>query len=236
MEKPVLIHLSFDTVWAYVDLSFFYQHYFGLRFTHPASLKKVRVLQEKVDTILRLILDKNLIDARGIYQFFSAKSNQNDIIIFDENNHEIQTFHFPRKTGRKIACLADLVSSKDMDSVAFFVCSCGGTTLMKAIQDLQAQGSFVESHILSCMSLAAVEGLAEYLHAQIRSDWQIQDPPYQGLRVSFGYPLCPDLSYQGPLWELLHPDQFIGVSLTPHWMMSPEASISAMVFRKKTWV
>ena len=36
---------------------------------------------------------------------------------------------------------------------------------------------------------------------------------YRGLRVSFGYPACPDLEDQAKLFALLHPED-IGVQLT----------------------
>jgi MoxR-like ATPase len=49
------------------------------------------------------------------------------------------------------------------------------------------------------------------------------------LRVSFGYPACPDLEDQAKLFTLLHPED-IGVQLTEGYMMDPEASVSALVF------
>ena len=52
---------------------------------------------------------------------------------------------------------------------------------------------------------------------------------YTGLRVSFGYPACPDLADQTKLWRLLDPTT-IGVQLTEGFMMDPEASVSALVF------
>jgi 5-methyltetrahydrofolate--homocysteine methyltransferase len=52
---------------------------------------------------------------------------------------------------------------------------------------------------------------------------------YRGLRVSFGYPACPDLEDQAKLFALLHPED-IGVQLTEGYMMDPEASVSALVF------
>ena len=70
--------------------------------------------------------------------------------------------------------------------------------------------------------------------------WGIEDPAnltmadiqkarYQGIRVSFGYPACPELSDQAILWRLLEPAG-IGVELTDGYMMDPEASVSALVF------
>jgi 5-methyltetrahydrofolate--homocysteine methyltransferase len=74
----------------------------------------------------------------------------------------------------------------------------------------------------------------------MRDVWGFPDPPemtmkqrfaarYQGIRVSFGYPACPNLEDQEKLFKLMHPED-IGVELTEGYMMEPEASVSAMVF------
>lgn len=52
---------------------------------------------------------------------------------------------------------------------------------------------------------------------------------YQGVRVSFGYPACPNLADQEKLFALLDPSD-VGVQLTDGHMMDPEASVSALVF------
>ena len=52
---------------------------------------------------------------------------------------------------------------------------------------------------------------------------------YRGVRVSFGYPACPNLADQVTLFRLLEPEG-IGLSLTEGFMMDPEASVSAVVF------
>lgn len=52
---------------------------------------------------------------------------------------------------------------------------------------------------------------------------------YQGIRVSFGYPACPDLESQATLFSLLRPED-IGIQLTDGFMMDPEASVSALAF------
>jgi 5-methyltetrahydrofolate--homocysteine methyltransferase len=78
------------------------------------------------------------------------------------------------------------------------------------------------------------------LHARLRTLWGFPDPPelsiedklkarYRGLRVSFGYPACPELADQATLWRLLEPER-IGIRLTEGFMMDPEASVSALVF------
>ncbi len=83
--------------------------------------------------------------------------------------------------------------------------------------------------------------MAELVHQRLRALWGFADPPglskkdlfqgrYQGIRVSFGYPACPNLEDQATLWRLLEPNRHIGVELTDGFMMEPEASVSALVF------
>ena len=78
------------------------------------------------------------------------------------------------------------------------------------------------------------------MHQKIRAMWNIADPAgttmkdllkakYRGIRVSFGYPACPNLDDQKKLFALLNPAD-IGVALTDGCMMDPEASVSALVF------
>ena len=88
--------------------------------------------------------------------------------------------------------------------------------------------------------VAAAEAFAEMLHTRLRTQWGFPDAPgvaladklkghYRGMRVSFGYPACPELADQRILFDLLDPAQ-IGLQLTEGFMMDPEASVSALVF------
>jgi 5-methyltetrahydrofolate--homocysteine methyltransferase len=94
--------------------------------------------------------------------------------------------------------------------------------------------------VLQALAIECAEAFAEMLHARLRTLWGFPDPPelsiddklkarYRGLRVSFGYPACPELADQATLWRLLQPER-IGIRLTEGFMMDPEASVSALVF------
>jgi 5-methyltetrahydrofolate--homocysteine methyltransferase len=101
-------------------------------------------------------------------------------------------------------------------------------------------GAYVRSHALQAMAIELAEAYAEKVHQDLRAWWGFPDPPemtmrerfqakYRGLRVSFGYPACPDLEDQAKLFALLRPED-IGVQLTEGFMMDPEASVSALAF------
>lgn len=126
-----------------------------------------------------------------------------------------------------------------MDYVGFLVVT-AGHGVRELSTELKDRGDYLRSHALQAVALEVAEGLAERVHHMMRDTWGFPDPAdmtmkqrhgarYQGIRVSFGYPACPDLEDQGPLFKLLMPED-IGVHLTEGFMMEPEASVSAMVF------
>ena len=103
------------------------------------------------------------------------------------------------------------------------------------------EGEYLKSHTLQALAIECAEAFAELIHEKIRRMWGIIDPPqmtlkekfhakYQGIRVSAGYPSCPRLEDQVPLFRLLKVEESIGVALTDGYMMEPEASVSAIVF------
>src|SRR5690606_11790744 len=184
-----------------------------------------------------------IIRAQGMYQFFPAQSSGNDILIYDPKDHTkiIKTFSFPRQQVEPYLCLADFLKSVDsgqMDYVGFLVVTAG-----RGIRELSTKwkddGDYLRSHVLQSVALETAEGFAERIHHMMRDTWGFPDPlemtmkqrhgaRYQGIRVSFGYPACPNLEDQGPLFELMKPED-IGVELTEGFMMEPEASVTAMV-------
>jgi len=104
----------------------------------------------------------------------------------------------------------------------------------------KVEGKYLKSHKLQALDIESAEAFAEMLHARLRTQWGFPDVPgttvsdrlkahYRGIRVSFGYPACPNLADQRLLFDLLDPGQ-IGLTLTDGFMMDPEASVSALVF------
>ena len=122
--------------------------------------------------------------------------------------------------------------------MALFVTTAGEGVRERA-EALKHDGHYLLCHALQALALETAEAAAEWLHAQLRARWGFPDAPemtmldrfqarYRGKRYSFGYPACPDLSAQEPLFRLLRPER-IGVRLTDGYMMDPEASVSAVV-------
>ncbi|WP_202080110.1 methionine synthase [Caldalkalibacillus salinus] len=206
--------------------------------------EKALSLKAEVDHILEEVERDQIIKAHGMYQFFPAQAKDDDIVIYDPQDFQtvIQTFRFPRQTKAPYLCLADFIRQADsgeMDYVGFLSVT-AGEGIRSLAQQWKEEGAYLRSHALQALALELAEAFAEYVHHLMRDQWGIPDPTdftmqdrfgakYQGVRVSYGYPACPDLEDQAKLFELIQPED-IGIDLTEGFMMEPEASVTAMVF------
>ncbi|WP_445323711.1 methionine synthase [Paenibacillus sp. FSL R7-0312] len=248
LERHVLRNYPLGHIIPYVNMQMLLGHHLGLRGSVEAQLTagdaRTVELKETVDDILHQAMLEGTIVPHAMYQFFPAQSSGNDILIYDPQNpaRVLHTFTFPRQNVEPYLCLADFLKPVDsgvMDYVGFLVVT-AGHGVRELSTELKDRGDYLRSHALQAVALEVAEGLAERVHHMMRDTWGFPDPAdmtmkqrhgarYQGIRVSFGYPACPDLEDQGPLFKLLSPED-IGVHLTEGFMMEPEASVSAMVF------
>ncbi|QNK55234.1 methionine synthase [Paenibacillus sp. PAMC21692] len=247
-DRHVLRDVPIPQIVPYVNMQMLLGHHLGLKGTVEKLLaegnEKAIHLKATVDEIIHEGSKEGFLKAQGMYRFFPAQSSGNDVIIYDPADHtkEIKRFTFPRQQVEPFLCLSDFLKSAEsgvMDYVGFLVVTAG-----EGIRDLanrwKDEGDYLRSHVLQSVALEVAEGLAERVHHMMRDICGYPDPAemtmkqrhgarYQGIRVSFGYPACPNLEDQGPLFELMKPED-IGVELTEGFMMEPEASVSAMVF------
>ena len=205
---------------------------------------KTTELKAVLDELLEEAKQTGLLKAHAMYRFFPAQSDGNKVYVYDPADHSriIQMFEFPRQMKEPYLCLADFlkpIESGEMDYVGFLVVTAGEGVRDKA-EEWKEKGDYLRSHALQALALELAEAFAERVHHMIRDTWGFPDPAdmtmlerfgarYQGIRVSFGYPACPDLEDQRQLFALMQPED-IGVVLTEGCMMEPEASVSAMVF------
>ncbi|WP_028561164.1 methionine synthase [Paenibacillus pinihumi] len=248
LNRHVLRNVPIKHIVPYINMQMLLGHHLGVRGKVEQLIaeghEKTIHLKETVDSILNEAAHEGTIQAHGMYRFFPAQSSGNEIIIYDPEtqSEEIKRFSFPRQQVEPFLCLSDYlkpVESGIMDYVGFLVVTAGAGVREQATQ-LKDQGDYLRSHALQSVALEVAEALAERVHHMMRDIWGFPDPQemtmkqrlgarYQGIRVSFGYPACPDLEDQQPLFELMKPED-IGIELTEGFMMEPEASVSAMVF------
>ncbi|MFB4163443.1 methionine synthase [Alteribacillus sp. JSM 102045] len=248
LKEHLLKNFSIAHLEPYVNLQMLMGKHLGLQGKVSRLLneknEKAVALKEKVDHLMDRAKKENLLKAHGMYRFYPAQSDGNEIFIYNhpEEKKILERFSFPRQPRAPHLCLADFirpVNSGEMDYVGFLTVTAGeGVREMSAAA--KENGDYLFSHLVQAAALELAEGFAERIHQMMRDQWGIPDSPemtmeerfaakYQGIRVSFGYPACPELEDQAKLFRLLRPEK-IGVQLTDEFMMEPEASVSAMVF------
>ncbi|MDC4202991.1 MAG: methionine synthase [Candidatus Manganitrophus sp.] len=236
-------------IFAYINPSMLYGKHLGLKGNLERLLadrdERAEKLHASVVAMQEEILAKRTLTAQGVYRYLPCQARGEDLLIYDPADPArlLETFTFPRQPGGERLCLSDYcrdVDSGEIDSVALFVVTMGKGVRALSTQ-LKEAGEYLRSHLLQAIAIEGAEGFAEWVHKKIRNDWGIPDPPemtiqdvlknrYRGIRVSFGYPACPNLADQRKLFRLLDATAKIGVELTDGDMMDPEASVSALVF------
>lgn len=244
LRRRVLRDYSVAHLYPYVNMRTLIGHHLGLRGNVDKMLENKEPRALELHELVTSFLESGELTASGMYQFFPAQSDGDDVIIYDPENttKEIERFTFPRQAKDPFLCLADYlksVESGQMDYVALMQVT-AGHGVRNVANRLKEQGKFLESHAFQATALELAEGFAERIHQEIRDQWGFPDATdftmrerfaakYQGQRFSFGYPACPNLEDQAKLFGLLKPED-IGVHLTEEFMMEPEASVSAIVF------
>lgn len=248
-HRHVEVGIDIKEIYNYINPQMLYCKHLGLRGNfwklQEDGDEKATDLIARMMELLDQCREEKLLHARALWQFFPVSVNGQEVIFHDPHTTAaLESVRFPRQQQPPFHSITDLVHPGDgpepSDSVALFV-----TTAGEGVRELAEQwkndGEFLRSHMLQALALEMAEGLAEWIHEKIRRLWGFADEEapdkrglfkakYRGMRYSFGYPACPDLSQQTKLWRLLRPDETLGVDLTEGYMMDPEASVSALAF------
>jgi len=247
-----VIDVPLEELLPFVDWTFFFTAWelkgrFPAILDHPEYGPAARELYDNARTLLDRIIREQRLRARGVYGFWPAASEGDDIVVFadEQRSGEILRFNMLRQQ-EKIAdakpnlSLADFVAdrrSPARDYIGAFAVTAGlgAETLAKAFE---AQGDDYSAIMVKALADRFAEAFAAYLHARSRADWGIAETAsaddiihekHRGIRPGFGYPACPDHSEKFKLFDLLRADE-AGISLTEHAAMTPAASVSGLYF------
>jgi 5-methyltetrahydrofolate--homocysteine methyltransferase len=239
-----------DQVFGYINETALFKNQWQLK--TASATDYVRLVEEKYRPILHElqaeVKQNGWFEPKVVYGFFPAKADGNDVVVYDPEalqageRKELTRIVFPRqRDGRKLS-IADFfepLASPRMDVIGFSVVTIGSRA-SQVTQKLFETGDFTRYLYLHGLSVESAEGLAELAHKHIREELGIagEDAPlvkdlfhqkYQGSRYSFGYPACPNLEDQTKIFDLLHPEETIGVRLTEGFHLEPEQSTNALI-------
>ncbi len=162
--------------------------------------------------------------------YFPCNADGNELVVFDpeDPDRELERLFFPRQPRHDRICLADFfrpLDSGERDVVALQGVTVG-PKVTELIERLESEGEFAEQLFVHGIGVQSAEGLAEWLHSEVRRDLGIDLD--QGRRYSWGYPACPDQSEHEKVWRLLDLEQ-VGMTLSGGYAVMPEQSTVAII-------
>ena len=165
------------------------------------------------------VVSESLLDPRIVYGYFECHNAGDGRLVVDTGGAKGVEFGFPRVGG---ASITDYFGENDI--VAFQAVTVG-TRVAEVIEEWNAKDRYTDAYYLHGLAVEVAEALAAWTHARIRSELGIGD---RGLRYSWGYPSCPDISQHRLVWDLIKPAES-GMTLTSHHQIVPEYSTAAII-------
>jgi 5-methyltetrahydrofolate--homocysteine methyltransferase len=229
---------SLATLREFIDWQFFF-YAWELKGKFPAILEQpaARELYDDALELLGEIVSGRLLTARGVYGFWPASSDGDDIVVHSDNKTRFAMLRQQAAYGdsRPNRSLADYVAPAGDHIGAFAVTA--GIGLDELCARFEAEHDDYRSIIAKALADRFAEAFAEYLHESARREWYETGPKlkpehliaerFRGIRPAFGYPACPDHSEKQKLFDLLGAEN-AGISLTESCAMLPAASVSGI--------
>ena len=207
------------------------------------AIEAKKLYGEAIEYLEKLV-SENRLQAKGIYGFFPANADGDDITVWNDDGTERTKFHTLRQqlkktSGKPNVALSDWVSPIKKDFVGGFVIGIHGAD--EYAKELDAENDPYGSIMVKAIADRLAEAFAEKLHHEARIAWGYEAPgeltkdaliheKYQGIRPAPGYPAQPDHTEKPILFELLGASEQTGVTLTESCAMHPGAAVSGIYF------
>lgn len=238
----------------YIDWTYFFSAWelkgrFPAILEHPQYGEAARDLYANAQKLLKQIVDGKLLRARGVYAFWPAVADGDDIVAYKDEDRRDVLARLPmlrqqeaQPDERANLSLADFVAPKGSgipDYVGMFAVT-AGIGADELVKRFEADHDDYSAIMVKALADRLAEAFATYLHQRARDDWGHPDPSsvsaddlhlekHRGTRPAPGYPACPDHSEKFDLFKALQAERQ-GMKLTEHAAMTPAASVSGFYF------
>ena len=214
-------HLELEDVWKFVNKKSLFVLSWGIRGKSASGLQKEaeQLLAEWKKRVIR----ESLFQPQAVYGYFKCHNINDKLEVDLPTNGEQVTFDFPRSTRDKHLCLTDYFGQNDL--VAFQAVTVG-SRVQDVIDEWNREDRYTDAFYLHGLAVETAEALAEWVNYRIKDELGIG--PERGLRYSWGYPSCPDISQHHLVWKILDATTS-GMSLTEAGQIIPDQSTAAIV-------
>jgi len=250
--RRVLADVPLAEIVPFIDWTFFF-HAWELRgkfpdvLDHPDHGEAARELYANATAMLERLVEAGELKASGVYGFWPAVSEGDDIVLFTDAGLAEEAARFPmlrqqreKADDKPQYSLADFVAPREsgrVDHVGAFALT-AGIGAEDIARAFEAQHDDYSAIMAKALADRLAEAFAEMLHRRARREWgyaadedlsreDLIAERYRGIRPAFGYPACPDHLPKRRLFDLLGAED-VGMSLSESLAMLPAASVSGI--------
>ncbi len=250
-----LIDYPLEELREHIDWTFFFLTW-GLKGHYPEIMDDekqgdaARKLYAEANEFLDEVIEKKMLQANAVFALWPANADGDDIVLYEDESRQKEAGRFyhlrqqeKKKAGAANFCLSDFVAPADSGIKDY----CGGFATTAGIgiepwkNNYRKDNNDYKAIMLEALADRLSEAFAELLHLRVRKEFWGYAPDenlsheellkvrYQGIRPALGYPACPEHSEKENLFNLLKAED-AGISLTEHFAMYPNASVSGEFF------
>jgi len=253
----VLDDFPLETLREFIDWTPFF-HTWELKGVYPRILEhekygeQARTIFKEGNQLLDEIIAKKLLRARGVYGFFAANAEGDDVELYTDQtrSQSLARLCFLRQQKDKEKdkaepnrALSDFIAPRATglrDHIAGFAVTTG-IGLHELVMKYKAANDDYNAIMAEALADRLAEAFAECLHKRVREEWgfgkgenlsnaELIQEKYRGIRPAAGYPACPDHTEKGTLWRLLDAEKNASIKLTESFAMWPGSSVSGLYF------
>jgi len=214
-------HIDLEDIWKFVNKKSLFVLSWGIRGKSASGLQKEA--EQLLAEWKERVITESLFQPRAVYGYFKCHNINDKLTVDLPTGGEQVTFDFPRSSRDKHLCLTDYFGRNDL--VAFQAVTVG-SKVQDVIDEWNNNDKYTDAFYLHGLAVETAEALAEWVNSRIKDELGIG--PKRGLRYSWGYPSCPDISQHHLVWKILDASRS-GMSLTDAGQIIPDQSTAAIV-------
>ena len=224
--------LPLEEVFAHLDEKKLFRLSWGAKNKLGAEWEALRAeFGARLERMKKDALRERWLAPQAVYGYFPARSEGNDLLLFDPDDHQkmLVRFSFPRQKSQDHRCLSDFflpVGSAQPDVAALQVVTVGSAATER-FDAMDGRNEYSEAFFLHGLAAQTAEAATELLFERIHGELGLPDG--RGRRYSWGFGALPDVEEHRKVFGLLHAERELGMSLTSAGQLVPEQSTAALV-------
>jgi 5-methyltetrahydrofolate--homocysteine methyltransferase len=212
--------IDLNLIWKFINKKSLFVLSWGFR---GSGAKDLSEQPEKLFEVWKKrVIEEKLFEPKAVYGYFKCHNRDNNLIVELANGGEV-SFDFPRSSKTKNLCLTDYFGEND---IAAFQAVTVGNKVSEIIDKWNKENKYTDAYYLHGLAVETAEAMAGWVNSLIKSELKIGNKG--GLRYSWGYPSCPDVSQHQLVWKILDPSKS-GMGLTEAGQIIPDQSTTAIV-------